>query len=114
MSISVICPNSHELKIKEKYAGMTGVCPECKAPISVPDINVFAEDAIMDVLKPHESGLSGLSLAASALDKEAWWLGDNKKIETTKSCVKCRQKISDNVHVCPYCHNYLPPLQWQG
>jgi len=59
MSIEVTCPNGHWLKIKQKYAGMEGMCPICHASIRVPITDtIFDDDAIMGVLKPHESGLS--------------------------------------------------------
>jgi len=118
MSIRVICPNGHDIKIKEKYAGMQGSCPICKAPIKVPiqdaySTEMFGEDSIMDVLQPHESGVSGLSLQIS--DIEAWDLREQQAEtgKTTKKCVKCQELIPENAHVCPYCHSYVPPLQWE-
>ena len=32
--------------------------------------------------------------------------------EDRKTCSKCQTEVSINVHVCPHCFHYLPPLQW--
>jgi len=58
MSIRLICPKGHQLKIKTRYAGKRGLCPVCKAPIVVPRL----PDSILDVLNPEESGLSAMAL----------------------------------------------------
>ena len=117
MSIHVVCSNGHALKIKEKYAGVMGLCPICRIPIRVPDpTDVFGEDSIMDVLQPHESGLSGISLQVS--DVDSYESGTPKEPTkdtdgTKKKCAKCRKQVPNNAHVCPYCHAYVPPLQWR-
>lgn len=37
MPISVICPSCHaRFQVSDKFAGQTGPCPKCKAPIRVP------------------------------------------------------------------------------
>lgn len=36
MSIQVTCPNGHDLKVKDKYAGKTGRCPFCHEKVLVP------------------------------------------------------------------------------
>ena len=36
MSIQVVCPNGHVLKVSDDYAGKMGLCPVCKARIKVP------------------------------------------------------------------------------
>jgi hypothetical protein len=39
MGIHVICPNGHEFKVKDKYAGKKGLCPHCEGQVivQVPD-----------------------------------------------------------------------------
>ncbi len=114
MSIRVVCPQGHDLKIKEKYAGMMGVCPICGTPIKVPDhTGLFDEDSIMDVLEPQESGVSGLSLQISDIDAWSMTAEQRDAGKATKTCTMCRKSVPENAHVCPYCHNYVPPLQWQ-
>jgi hypothetical protein len=41
MSITVLCPNEHLLKIKDKYAGKKGLCPICKARVQAPFPNTI-------------------------------------------------------------------------
>lgn len=36
MSIQVTCPNGHQFRAKDHWAGRTGRCPKCRAPIKVP------------------------------------------------------------------------------
>lgn len=36
MPIFLTCPQGHALKIKDRFAGMSGYCPRCRAPITVP------------------------------------------------------------------------------
>jgi hypothetical protein len=113
MSIRVVCPNGHALKIKEKYAGRAGLCPICKARIKVPapQTDVIPDDSIMDILQPHESGLSGLALevpefASEPVDR---WPSDERD-RTLKMCAKCRKEIPHEAHICPYCHTYVAML----
>ncbi len=40
MSISVLCPNGHRHRVKDRYAGEVGLCPTCLAPIHVPDESI--------------------------------------------------------------------------
>jgi hypothetical protein len=39
MGIQVVCPNGHEFKVKDKYAGKKGLCPHCEGQVivQVPD-----------------------------------------------------------------------------
>jgi hypothetical protein len=36
MAISIKCPNGHDLKVKDEYAGKSGLCPHCHAKVQVP------------------------------------------------------------------------------
>ena len=140
MSILVVCPNGHGVKAKDKYAGKVCLCPVCSvrmevthplrdefAEDSIMDVlkpqesglsgpvieePVFAEDSIMDVLRPEESGLSGLSLDVADLDKEdftGWMQRNADNVETF--CAKCQESIPGDVSVCPHCHAYVVSLQ---
>ena len=35
MGIPVTCPNGHEFKVKDRYAGKKGLCPYCKGQVAV-------------------------------------------------------------------------------
>ncbi len=62
MSIEVTCPNGHSMRVKNEFAGKSGLCPYCKARISVPANAVLqvassatcrlSEDDLLAVLKP--------------------------------------------------------------
>ena len=54
MSISVQCPNGHQLKVKDEYAGKRGRCPKCQAPIQIPALPVDAEEELFDDEFPEE------------------------------------------------------------
>ena len=58
MSIKVKCPNGHQLKVKDSFAGKVGLCPMCNATIRVPvpaPVGLMSEDDIIDVLGPPHS-----------------------------------------------------------
>ncbi len=115
MSIRAICPNGHAVRVKDKYAGKVGLCPICRARIKVPEPaeDIFTDDSIMDVLRPQESGLSGLSLDIPELagdDSDYSW-SQRKRDKTERICAKCHEKISTDARVCPHCHAYVAQLQ---
>ena len=89
------------------------MCPICKARIvvPVPQDDVLAEDSIMDILKPQESGLSGIALETPEFDNEPsdqWHPGASKG--AVKMCSKCLKEIPSEAHVCPYCKTYVATL----
>jgi len=113
MSIEVRCPNGHLLKVKDKYAGQTGLCPKCQARGLVPKpVEAMSEQAICDFLGPpseddtpvHQepslqntgSGASGSSLIQAAF-----------AARETKTCPKCKHEVRICYALCPYCHTYF-------
>ena len=110
MSIKVTCPNGHSLKIKTKYAGKTGRCPICKARITVPsadDSDVFAEDSIMDVLQPYESGVSIISLRTPEIGKDPNRISGQVPTQMLKICPECHRQIPADAMICLYCNTNL-------
>ena len=109
MSIKVTCPNGHSLKIKTKYAGKTGRCPICKARITVPaeDSSVFAEDSIMDVLQPYESGVSIVSLPTPEIGNDPNQVPGQVPTQMLKICPGCHRQIPADARVCLYCNTHL-------
>jgi hypothetical protein len=125
MSIRVVCPNGHALKVKERLAGTSGLCPKCRARIDVPKLQPedLSEDAILDILGPHQPGdapdsssiftehpLGGSSLSAlSSLSSGP----SGKNLQGSppkKSCHKCHREIQAGTHICPHCHTYIANL----
>ena len=117
MSIRCVCQNGHVLKVKDSFAGTTGLCPSCKARVDVPKIDPtklqqrksVSEDAILSLLgrqSPSERAAaesSGVLLAAS--DSSSHKLPFPKK-----TCSRCNQEVSVGAHICPHCHTYIANL----
>ncbi len=113
MSIRVVCPNGHSLKIKNKFAGQTGMCPICKSRILVPapKEEVVGEDSIMDILSPEESGLSEIEAETPEFDTETGdvWSGMGGSV-APKICSKCLEEIPGDARICPHCKTYVANL----
>jgi hypothetical protein len=58
MSISAKCPNGHVLKVKDEFAGKSGLCPHCHARVFVPmpirneEKARITDDEILSLLGP--------------------------------------------------------------
>lgn len=122
MSIRFNCPNGHEMNVKDKYAGLTGICPHCQTRVLVPiPAGKLNDDAILAMLGPpeddpnslpvhqdprHHNGepddagaSSGSSLAAlSPLQRGM------------KTCPKCKKEVRSVYDICPYCRTYFTDL----
>ncbi len=110
MSIEVTCPNGHVLRVKDCFAGKSGLCPACKARVLVPESrSAFSEDEIIDVLGPHDpshSGCGSTIINNRASDNTVTNPGPPKK-----SCTKCNREISSGTHICPFCRTYIASLR---
>lgn len=111
MSIMVRCPNGHVLKVKDSFAGKSGLCPICKARIDVPDprLGSLSEDDIADLLGvPPQSHYSGGSASGIALHMPETKRETTSAVEAGKKmCVKCHQEIAAGTHICPFCKTYI-------
>ena len=110
MPIEVDCPNGHHLKIKDKYAGQTGLCPKCQARVLVPAAAGVNEDEVLDWMGPppanddmavHQEsrqtdGEEGGSLLGSSILRRG-----------TKTCKKCRKTVPQGYKLCPHCQTYF-------
>jgi hypothetical protein len=113
MSITFHCPNGHLLKVKDKYAGQTGLCPKCQARVLVPKLpEPMSDDAIADFIGPppvnddrpvHQempsgdpAGMSGSSLIQSSM-----------AARETKICPKCKREVRVCYTLCPHCQTYF-------
>jgi len=114
MSIQVVCPNGHVLRVKDCCAGQTGLCPTCKARVRVPvpANHGLTEDAIMGILGPHDPSRSQHASAPQpqhALHEAASAETDSPS-PPKKSCTNCNREISAGTHICPHCHTYIAGL----
>lgn len=106
MSIRVVCPNGHTLKVRDSFAGKAGLCPTCKARVEVPQVQAeLSEDAIMSILGPHVTSDEQPSRGVSHP------VGDHdRSLTPKKSCHQCNRQISAAIHICPHCHTYIAKL----
>ena len=124
MPIQVQCPNGHELKVKDRYAGQTGLCPRCKARVRVPSPGDVTDDEILDILGPPppapepepdpEAEDEHPSTATIASDEYVHQdprhaeesgvsLLGSSIIRRQKSCPECGRKASFTFKWCPGC-----------
>ncbi len=111
MSISVTCPNGHELSVKDSFAGKAGLCPKCKARVQVPELppGDLSEDSIMDILGP--SDVNPVPQYSAAADSGYSGPAEHDpNAPPKKSCHKCNREISAAIHICPFCHTYIAEL----
>ncbi len=111
MSIRVSCPNGHTLNVKDSWAGMSGLCPVCKARVKVPvpAAEQLSEDDILSFLGPHEPSRKGISVGSDFSGDErdeTERRGPPKKI-----CDMCNREIEAGTHICPYCRTYIAGLR---
>ena len=127
MSIQVVCPNGHVLKVSDEYAGKTGLCPVCKSRVRVPkpSEDQLSEEAIMSILGAYDPNKAGRQwtdvsdLAAADTPRalrdqvspggEAGTLGGGPS-PPKKSCPHCNEEIVAEIHICPHCHTYIAGL----
>jgi hypothetical protein len=117
MSIQVVCPNGHRLEVQESLAGKTGLCPVCKARVSVPapSKDQGFEDELMDILGPHKAVHTPSPLPTPPPSPGS--KGSNAPEQPTKgfglkkkSCWRCHKEIETATHICPYCRTYIASL----
>lgn len=108
MSIRVVCPNKHSLKVPDSFAGKTGLCPVCKARVKVPRPGnlQLSEDAILGILGPHEASEDVPQPVVTAPSRA---VGDTPS-PPKKSCDRCNREVAANTHICPFCHTYIASL----
>jgi len=65
MGIPVTCPNGHEFKVKDKYAGKKGLCPYCKGQVAVrvPDATTFPNHSRNRLIEQPPKNMVGLARA---------------------------------------------------
>jgi len=120
MSIQFKCPNGHDLKVKEKYAGQMGLCPKCQVRVLVPaPAPVMNDDAIMDLLGPpptedpeslpvhQDARHRNPALVDTASMSGSSLLGMPLLSRGTKTCPKCKRDVRSSYDICPHCRTYF-------
>jgi hypothetical protein len=109
MSIQVVCPNGHVLKVNESMAGRSGLCPKCRARVNVPrGKDDFSEDAILGLLNTDAPVVARPATAAAPDPQPAPPPASNAP---KKLCSKCNREIFVGMHICPHCHTYIAGLR---
>lgn len=110
MAIKLVCPNGHALKVPEKLAGKSGLCPVCRARVVVPrpGPDALSEDAILGILGSH-TPRAATQITSEQLEAARAAAGTDAE-EAKKTCRKCNREIAAAMHICPFCHTYIAGL----
>lgn len=120
MSIRFTCPNGHELNVKDKYAGLTGLCPKCQVRVLVPvPAGKLTDDAVVGFLGPppvaDDDGLPvhqdaahrGESATDPGSSSGTSLRGLSPLNRGMKICPKCRREVRAAYDICPHCRTYF-------
>ena len=116
MWVKVACANGHSLKVRTKYAGHTGKCPQCGGGVAIPTLT---EEQMFELLDAGARKAAPVVAAAQAPDKlvhessgddedSALSMGSTMLKRLPKTCPKCKQQCSPNYTICPNCRTILP------
>lgn len=113
MGISVSCPNGHEFKVKDKYAGKKGLCPYCEGQVfvRVPDA-VSSQDLTKAALRAaaeQHGDSSGSSVFDDPYAPDSGTSGSllgSSVIQHNIKC-KCGERVPMWFARCPKCREFL-------
>ncbi|MCA9258084.1 MAG: hypothetical protein KDA61_02735 [Planctomycetales bacterium] len=120
MGIPVKCPNGHEFRVKDKYAGKKGVCPFCDGHVvvQVPDAlsstdlrNAYTQ-AVSEEHRRGRPALGDSSIFESAPDLEDPVAGESSSLlgsSVVRHNIKCTSGESVPMWFakCPRCGKFL-------
>ncbi len=115
MGISVKCPNGHEFKVKDKYAGKKGLCPYCPGQVSVrvPDAVSSKEltKAALKVARDQHAGAAAPTASVFDDPDEQSPSASGSLIGSSviRHNIKCRcgEKVPMWFARCPKCGEFL-------
>ncbi len=116
MGISVTCPNGHEFKVKDKYAGKKGICPFCKDQVAVRVPDAVSSEELKKAAHRAAAQEHGTGAAAAAsviddsLNQDASSSGSllgSSVIQHNVKC-KCGHRVPMWYARCPKCGEYMP------
>jgi hypothetical protein len=114
MGIKVECPNGHVFKVKDKYAGKKGLCPQCEGQVvvQVPDLIQTTSATIQKSNNPvppiEDPGSSSIfDEPASQTAASSGSLLSGSFIQHRILCTKCGEKAPMWYARCPNCGEYL-------
>ena len=116
MGICVKCPNGHEFKVKDKYAGKKGLCPYCKDQVAVRVPDTTADDLSKAAYRvaAEEHGAGPATAAASVFDDDvssndasaSASLMSSSVIRHNMKC-KCGESVPMWFAKCPKCGTFF-------
>ena len=118
MGITVRCPNGHEFKVKDKYAGKIGLCPYCKGQVKVQVPDAVSSDNLSKAAFKIAAEQHGAAAAASSVFDDDL---DSNDASTSSSVLgssvirhnvkcKCGEKVPMWFARCPKCGCYMPQM----
>lgn len=121
MPIQFKCPNGHELRVKDKFAGQAGLCPRCQVRVLVPSpAKAVNEDAILEMLGPpnpvptaneplpvHQEPRDAGAPAADDSAAGSGLMRSTLLHRGTKKCPKCHREVRVAYNLCPHCRTYF-------
>ena len=122
MGIRVECPHGHVFKVKDKYAGKKGLCPQCEGQVIVLVPDAISTDSAEKayrkaVLDEHRAAHPVQDAAASVLDDQAEPSADqsgsmlgSSVIRHRVKCTQCGEPVPMWFAKCPACGEYLDHL----
>lgn len=114
MGIAVTCPNGHEFKVKDRYAGKKGLCPYCKGQVAVRVPAATTEDitkAAYKVAAEEHGGRADTAPTSSVFDDDQVDVSDpsascslmsSSVIRHNVKC-KCGESVPMWFAKCPKC-----------
>lgn len=121
MPIEFKCPKcTRALRVKDEFAGQTGLCPYCQTRVLVPVPAKVNEDSVLDWLgapTPSSENLNGAISGSSdaripvpgASGSDI--LNSPHLKRTKKRCPKCKHEVAVGYDICPHCHMYFSDVQ---
>ena len=121
MGIPVTCPQGHQFKVKDKYAGKKGLCPFCEGQVLVRVPDALSSESVLTavhraVAADHGSG-SGIhgSVGSSSVLDDAASLDSSTSGSLLGSSVirhdvkcRCGESVPMWFAKCPNCGQFMP------
>jgi hypothetical protein len=128
MAITTKCANGHLLRVKDEFAGKSGLCPYCRGRVFVPmPVNALEKGrisddeilgllgkpgkparAVCDLPQPSESVLDSPCPTSPSNADTTISLRSSAASRKVKICTKCEHITSVAFTHCPRCGTPLP------
>lgn len=117
MGIAVKCPNGHEFKVKDKYAGKKGLCPYCPGQVAVRVPDAVSSDNLSKAafrIAAKEHGAEPAATADSSIfddspRQDAGTSGSVLSSSVIRHNVKCQcgESVPMWFARCPKCGTFM-------